>query len=213
MYDPEKHHRRSIRIPGYDYSQSGAYFITICTHNRACLFGDVRDDTIALSDAGRYVLETWNNLPRHYPYVELDAFRIMPNHTHGIVWLLDHMDASVGAGLRPALTQRHGIPEIIRAFKSFSAREINRLRQVSGAAVWQRDYFEHVIRDDEGLYAIRDYIITNPQRWEEDKENPLGCGKDDVEQWVEQFENRKRAALTRAGLRPAPTEINGSRSS
>ena len=168
-----KHHRRSIRLKGFDYAQAGAYFVTVCTHNRACLFGDEVRGEIRLNGAGRLVQSVWGGLPDHYPYIDMDAFVIMPNHVHGIVWLKgsDNVGAT-GAGLKPAPTVRHGLPEIVRAFKTFSARQINAMRSTFGISVWQRNYFEHIIRNDETLQLIRKYIADNPARWAEDVENP-----------------------------------------
>jgi len=163
-FDPDKHHRRSIRLKGYDYSQAGAYFVTICTKARGCLFGEIIDGEMVLNPFGEVVQACWDDLPRHYPHVELDAFVIMPNHAHGIIMI------SVGAGFKPAPT--HGLPEIIRAFKTFSSRRINDLRDMSGVPLWQRNYYEHVIRNEESLNTIRRYIIENPLRWADDPENP-----------------------------------------
>jgi len=125
-YDPNVHHRRSIRLRGYDYSQAGAYFVTICTQNRKCLFGEIVGVEMQLNDAGKILQMTWDALPNHYPHIELDECVVMPNHFHSIIIL-----ANVGAGLKPAPT-RHGLPEIVRALKTFSSRRINELRQTAG---------------------------------------------------------------------------------
>ncbi len=172
--------RKSIRLPGFDYSQPGAYFITVCTQNRASIFGDVTEGKLCLNAAGRLAQAVWEELPQHYPHVHLDAWTVMPNHVHGIAILksdsvglvgADSVD-HVGAGLKPAPTQRHGLPEIVRAFKTFSARRINALQGTAGTALWQRNYYEHVIRDEAALDRIRQYIADNPARWHEDPENP-----------------------------------------
>ena len=172
--------RKSIRLPGFDYSQPGAYFITVCTRNRASIFGDVTEGKLCLSAAGRLAQAVWKELPQHYPHVHLDAWTVMPNHVHGIAILksdsVGHVGADsvdhVGAGLKPAPTLRHGLPEIVRAFKTFSARRINALQGTAGTALWQRNYYEHVIRDEAALDRIRQYIADNPARWHEDPENP-----------------------------------------
>ena len=190
-----------MRLRGFDYSQDGAYFITICTRDRACLLGEVVDGEMHLSAAGRVAQAVWEGTPRHYPHVRLDAWTIMPNHVHGVVLLgetgagatsvstdgergaNDH-SAPVGAGLKPAPTNarvpptnasvvRHGLPEIVRAFKTYSARHINATRGTVGTPFWQRNYYEHVIRDEADLARIRQYIMDNPQRWHEDPENPM----------------------------------------
>ncbi len=118
--DPEKHHRRSIRLKGYDYSRAGAYFVTICTQNRECLFGDIVDGEMMLNKNGEIVESVWNDLPNHYAHVELDYHIIMPNHIHGIIII-------VGAGLKPTppdTEKTHVLPEIICVFKKFSVCRI-----------------------------------------------------------------------------------------
>ena len=170
--------RNSIRLQGFDYARQGAYFVTICTRNRECFLGDVEDGKMRLSDSGRLAMAVWEGLPSHYPHIQLDTYVIMPNNVHGIVVLEDKDDRHVGAGLKPAPTDantdkvRHGLPEVVRAFKTFSARHINAFRGSVGLSVWQRNYYEHVIRSDESLNRIRQYIMDNPSRWHEDPENP-----------------------------------------
>ncbi|HXQ23506.1 MAG TPA: transposase [Candidatus Acidoferrales bacterium] len=134
--------RRSLRLPGYDYSQAGAYFITACTHNRAMLFGDVIDGVVRLSEMGAIVQQAWDDLPTHYHGIDLDAFIVMPNHVHGLIILADQPE------------RRHAIPEIVRGFKTFSARRVNERAGKSGVR-WQRGYYEHVIRNEKALGRIR----------------------------------------------------------
>ena len=162
--------RRSIRLKGYDYSQAGAYFVTVCTHRRACLFGEIVGDAMRPNACGTIVMQAWDVLPTHYPHVALDAFVVMPNHVHGIVLFADD---TLGAGLKPAPTHKHhALSEIVRAFKTFSARTINERRATPGAPVWQRNYYEHVVRDETALNRIREYIANNPARWADDPDNP-----------------------------------------
>ena len=196
MVNPILHHRHSIRLQGYDYTQPAAYFVTIVTHHREGGLGEVVNGIVSLSRAGGIVQEAWRNIPNHYPHVELDAFVIMPNHVHGII-ILKCDDYLVGAGLRPAPTdgagigpaaglrrapttptptptsppKRHGLPEIVRAFKSFSARGINAMRNTPGLPFWQRNYYEHIVRNGDDLNRIRMYIAQNPPRWVNDREN------------------------------------------
>ena len=175
---PTTHRRRSLRLPRFDYTQQGAYFVTICTRNRACLLGDIVEGRMHLSEAGRLAQVAWEDLPHHYPHVQIDVWVIMPNHMHGIVILAevqateDDMPVDVGAGLKPAPT-RHGLPEILRAFKTFSARRINALHNTVGTPFWQCNYYEHIIRNEAALNRIRQYIADNPARWAEDPENPV----------------------------------------
>ena len=156
-FDPNIHHRRSIRLPGYDYSQAGAYFVTIDTHGSECLLGDVVDGAMKLSPYGKIVQKAWAYLPAHYPHIGLDAFCIMPNHVHAIIVLNN-------AGP----VKHHPLSEIVRAFKTFSAIRINELRKTTGIPVWQRNYYEHIIRNDEDYQRIRQYIQDNPDHWEDD---------------------------------------------
>lgn len=177
-FDPEKHARGSIRLPRYDYTQPGAYFITICAADRRCIFGEIIDGAMRLNKYGLIVAAQWAGLPKHYSNATLDEFILMPNHVHGIICLTDGLYPSVGAGFKPARTSaqskpRHGLPEIIRGFKTFSSRRINQLRGAIGAPVWQRNYYEHVVRDEGDLDVIRRYIVENPFKWAEDPENPL----------------------------------------
>ncbi len=125
---------------------------------------------MALNDAGRIVQHCWDDLANHFAHVELDAFVVMPNHVHGIIVLTD----GVGAGLKPAPTsmKRHPLPEIVRAFKTFSSRRVNQLHQTPGTPVWQRNYYDHVIRTENDLSNIREYIVNNPLKWGLDALNP-----------------------------------------
>jgi putative transposase len=150
--------RRSLRLHGYDYAQAGAYFITVCTHRRVALFGEVVENDVQLNRAGMIVKEAWGDLTAHYHDIDLDEFVVMPNHVHGIIILADHPRS------------RHGIPEIVRGFKTFSARNVNEFHGNRGA-LWQRGYYEHVIRNDTALNRIRGYIANNPARWADDPEN------------------------------------------
>src|SRR4030042_6969864 len=162
-YNPEIHHRRSIRLKGYDYSQTGAYFVTVCVKDRHCLFGDVEQGEMMLNEYGHVVTKCGQDLTNHYAGITLDAFVVMPNHIHCIIVI----NNNVGAGLKPAPTdKRYGLSEIVRAFKTFSSRYINQIRNTSGIPVWQRNYYEHVIRTDKELNQIREYIVNTPRQWE-----------------------------------------------
>jgi len=169
-YDPNLHDRRTIRLKDFDYSQPGAYFITICVKVRECILGNIEDDEVILTRSGLLVQKCWQDLTRHYPHLRLDAFVVMPNHVHGIMVLVE--DTYAGAGTSPAYI-RHGIPEIVRAFKAFSMMRVNAARRTRGIPLWQRNYYEHIIRNEDELAAIRTYIFTNPQRWSSDVDNPM----------------------------------------
>ena len=167
--------RRSIRLPDYDYRQPGGYFLTICTHERKMLFGEPR--------FAKITSETWADLPNHHSNVEIDQFVVMPNHVHGILLLSDdRIHDSVGAQQAAPLqapkvfrgTVSGSLGAIVRSYKSSVAREINVIRATPGAPVWQRNYYEHVVRNERALHTIRQYIEDNPARWAFDAENPTG---------------------------------------
>jgi putative transposase len=173
-YDPNKHHRRSIRLKGYDYTQAGAYFITIVTQDRACLFGEVVEGEMRLNPFGEIVAESWQWLAMQYDYVELDEWVIMPNHLHGTIVITDDR-----GGSRTAPTvKRKPVGRLIGAFKTVSTKRINEHRDTPGVPVWQRNYYEHIIRNEDDLEAIRRYIACNPLRWHLDRENVRATGTD-----------------------------------
>jgi len=185
----QRHHRRSIRLKGYDYSQAGAYFITICTQDRACLFGDVVDGEMRLNDVGGMVHDEWLRTADMRPNVELDAFVVMPNHFHGIIIL--HPDGRGTLQRTPTTTvEQFGkptsntVPTIVRLFKSASTKRINEHRGTPGVSVWQRNYYEHIIRNEESLNRIRQYIYENPARWDMDRNNPHAIESEPEEPWL-----------------------------
>ena len=166
--------RKRLRLSGYDYSQTGAYFVTICTRDRTYLFGEVQDDAMRLSEAGQIVRETWGSLPERFPTVRLDAFVVMPNHVHGLLWLaFEPRIASLDAA-ENAVT----LSDVIRAFKSISAIQVNRMLGRTGVAVWQRSFHDRIVRSEQMLAFIRRYIHENPRRWAMDRYNPLATGAD-----------------------------------
>jgi putative transposase len=189
-HDPDIHRRRSIRLTGYDYSQTGAYFVTICTQNRECLFGDIVDGEMGLNDAGCIVKQCWDNIPAHFSHVELDEFIVMPNHVHGIIVIVGaqfiapcgtitpsnhnatNNDKNHGAMKQGAINRAPTIGEIVRVFKARCTHAINQTHNTPGHPVWQRNYYEHIIRDDEEINRIREYIIENPAKWTKDNDNP-----------------------------------------
>jgi REP element-mobilizing transposase RayT len=177
-------YRRSLRLKDYDYSQAGAYFVTVCTQNRACLFGEVAGDKISLNEVGQLAEALWRDLPTDFPTIALDTFIVMPNHIHGIVVLPDR--TAVGAALvaareddraRAATRAAPALSDVVGAFKSlFAVRYIQGVKSHQwppfNRRVWQRNYYEHVVRDETDLVRIRTYIDENPLRWQLDEENP-----------------------------------------
>ena len=177
-YDTAVHHHRSIRLANYDYTQAGAYFVTIVVYQRACLLGNIQDGVMRPGEYGHIAGEEWFKTAALRPYVRLnpDEWVIMPNHVHGIIWLVE--DGAVGERRRRPPTEAFGkpvagsIPTIVRSFKSATTRRINALHHSPGAPFWQRNYYEHVIRTEAELDRIRRYIQENPLRWEQDAERP-----------------------------------------
>ncbi len=171
--------RRSVRLKEFDYSKAGAYFVTICTKDRECLFGEIIDEKVRLTQGGRIADEGWRNIPEHYPHVVLDEYVIMPNHVHGVIFISDD-DVGVQDfeplpvdGLRENKYQQiipKSIGSIVRGFKIGVTKWYRQNTNVH--TVWQRNYFDRIIRDEDELNRIREYIIFNPAKWAEDSENP-----------------------------------------
>jgi REP element-mobilizing transposase RayT len=186
--------RRSLRLRGYDYPQAGVYFVTVCTQGRVCLFGEVVDGEMRMNEAGVMVKKVWEEIPRFYRGVALDEFVVMPNHVHGIIVL-------VGAGPRacPGQKPHEGQPQgvaptmmladVVHRFKTMTTR-----RYAAGVErgqwpaferrVWQRGYYEHVIRDEPSLDAVRAYVADNPSRWAYDRENPGAVAPEAKDAWM-----------------------------
>ncbi|MBF8296081.1 MAG: transposase [Bacteroidetes bacterium] len=175
--------RKRLRLKEYDYSQPGAYFVTICTKDREERFGEIVDGEMRANNSAAVVWSCWNDLPNHYPNVELDAFVIMPNHVHGIIMVLD--EQIVGATpASPLQRKRHRLGDIVGSFKSAVTKRANEIRGTAGSPLWQRGYYDHIIRDDRSLTRIREYIAHNPQRWASDKENSDSKGNDEFDRWM-----------------------------
>ena len=162
-YDPQRHHRRSIRLLEHDYSSAGVYFFTTCTHQRECCFGEIINNQMALNVAGQIAETEWQELAARFPAALFDAFVVMPNHLHGIIVL------------NPSLTDNKApsLGQILRVLKSRTTVAINRLSERAGHPLWQRNYYEHIIRNGEVLEKAQRYILLNPERWEKDAENPI----------------------------------------
>ena len=166
-YHPAIHNRHSIRIPGYDYSQQGSYFVTVCVQNKECLFGNVVDGKMVLNEFGYIISETWQWLATQYKYILLHEWIIMPNHLLGIIEFC--VDRWGGSRTAPTETKCKPLGRIIGAFKTVSTKRINKIQNTPGRKLWQRNYYEHVVRDENDLNRIREYIINNPLNWRHDK--------------------------------------------
>ena len=194
-FDPQKHHRRSIRPPGYDYSQEGAYYVTIVTQGRECLFGEIVHGEMHLNKYDEIVQKWWNEIPIHFPNVELGVFIIMPNHVHGIIFITterrgevvsprndpnnniqdayDDETNNLGRDASQPPLRRPTLGQIVACFKYQSTKEMNRIETEKAITkFWQRNYYEHIIRDEKDLQNKTDYIQPNPSLWDEDDDNP-----------------------------------------
>ena len=183
-----EHHRRSIRLQDYDYAQNGAYFVTICTQDRANWFGEIAEGETVLNSAGKMIERWWYELERKFPEIDLDAFVIMPNHVHGVIVIVgadlrvcpdpaNQLDqgAHIGAPLQSE-SSNPSLSQIVQWFKTMTTNDY--IRGVKDHAwqpfqgrLWQRNYYEQVIRHEPMLNEIREYIVFNPGRWAEDREN------------------------------------------
>ena len=195
MYDPDTHHRQSIRLKQYDYSQAGAYFVTICAQNRQCLFGGINNGTMMNNAAGEMISTIWHEIPEYYPGIGIDAFQIMPNHIHGIIIVgasprgcpdpracpvqgqpsgqAQGTASENGQAQGPAPTVGLSFPDIVHRFKTMTTKKYtdgvkDNGWQAFNRRLWQRNYYEHVMRDDEDLTRTREYISNNPLRWADD---------------------------------------------
>ena len=173
------YHRRSIRLPDYDYTQPGAYFVTICTWNRKCLFGEVINSEMILNRIGQVVQQEWLRLRIRFPLVDFPIYTFMPNHVHGIIFITEAMnpkgsdDTAYIAGSQQGKTTIQvvsgSLGAIVRAFKASVTWRLHAAGLLNQVHVWQRNYYEHVIRNEEDLQSISDYIESNPQNWQRDR--------------------------------------------
>lgn len=192
-YNPNIHHRRSIRLKEYDYSQAGLYFITICCNERMHRFGKIENGEMVLNEFGNTAYNEWVKLTERFPHFELDVFQIMPNHMHGIILLNDI--PAVGAGFTPAQINDNTngqspngqspnrqpqrsptVGDIVGAYKSLVANgclEIYKQKNEMMGKLWQRNYYERIIRSQQSYQIISEYIINNPAKWADDKFNKI----------------------------------------
>jgi len=194
----EHQQRRSIRLKGFNYAEPGAYFLTIVTQSRLSLFGGIVDNEMHLNDAGHAITRWWFELERKFIAIETDAFVVMPNHCHGIIMMGDSIvgaDLRVGspkeAQIHPAYPGAHAgapLPTVIQWFKTMTTNEYMRGVKTFGwpafrRHLWQRNYYEHIIRDENSLNRIRQYILDNPIRWDADRENPAAVAPEPKDAW------------------------------
>jgi len=171
-------HRKNIRLEDYDYASPGHYFVTIISHERKNIFGEIIDGEMNLNQAGKIVEQTWRDIPKHFPNTSCEIFVVMPNHIHGIINIID--DEIVGArhkvsrdedSASPLQMETQPMGVIVRSFKSAVTKSAHDLELFDGVKIWQRNYYEHIIRDEDDYQQIADYIAANPINWEFDLEN------------------------------------------
>jgi REP element-mobilizing transposase RayT len=171
-YNPDIHHRRSIRLKDYDYTQAGAYFITICTKQKQCIFGDIKNGEMRLNALGAIADRCWQQIPIHFPNTALDIYIIMPNHLHSILWILESSSKNKEPRKFGNIVTG-SIASIIRSYKAAVTKQINQICILEGVSlIWQGNYYEEIIRDEKNLNNIRKYIFENPINWNQDEEKP-----------------------------------------
>jgi REP element-mobilizing transposase RayT len=166
-YDLKIHHRRSIRMPGFDYSQPGSYYVTLVTHNRMCLFGIIQSAKMHLNLVGQCVESYLLSLHTHFP-INLDAWIIMPNHVH-ILMTINQPVSAPQSDILPKSSHAGTLGAIVQNIKSVTTRRVNSLNNLSQIPLWQRNYYEHIIRDQDDFERIREYIQENPSTWQNDE--------------------------------------------
>ncbi len=159
--------RKALRLPEFDYSQAGAYFITICADERRFLFGEIKGFQVAESEIGKIVSQCWEQLPRAYSFIALDSWVVMPNHFHGVIWIGSNNSA------------KKSLSRIIAGFKAMATSKCKEAKYCS--KLWQPNFYEHVIRSEKELLNIREYIANNPLNWETDSNNPDAIETNDIE--------------------------------
>ncbi len=169
IYNPKEHKRKSNRLKDYDYSQGGYYFITICTYDKKCIFGNIINDKMVLNNLGRVAEKEWQKTASMRNNVELKEFVIMPNHIHAIIVIKDVEGISSYALTDKFRSPTKTLGAIIRGYKSSVTKQINILRNIKGMPIWQRNYYEHIIRNTQELEKIQEYIINNQLKWSEDR--------------------------------------------
>ena len=184
-YNPEIHHRHSIRLKGYDYSSNGLFFITICTNNLMNLFGIIENGEMLLNDAGKFTLKCWREIPKHFPNISLHKEIVMPNHIHGVIEIIDVIRSKPKEELSmieknekdftwKLTSPSQTVGAVIRGFKVGVVKWFRRNMKEEfpiGQPVWQRNYYEHIIRNDKSYQNIVNYILNNPLKWDKDEFN------------------------------------------
>ena len=149
--------RKSMRLHDFNYATPSAYYVTICVEDRQCIFGTISEGAVVPSDRGTIAIECWREIPHKYPAIALDAYVVMPNHVHGVLLFPDAGQALPNLG------------QVVNWYKALVCKSVRRMSSSSRAVIWQRNYYDHVVRDEQDLDRIRQYILYNPGRWEEDE--------------------------------------------
>jgi putative transposase len=181
-YNPDKHHRQSIRLKNYDYRSAGVYFVTLCTFQKQHLFGEIADGKMILNELGSIVHFEWKWTEIIRPMMDMDVYVVMPNHLQGIVVfgedsnapkpISNDVHADVGAhSCAPLHRPKRSLGSFISQFKATTTKRINNVCDTSGTPVWQPNYYEPIVRSEKDCNRIREYIQYNPQNWKTDEEN------------------------------------------
>jgi len=185
----ERRRRNSLRLKGFDYSQPGEYFITICTADRLCILGEIVGASMQLSEPGKLVELCWRKIPDHFPTTRVDVFQIMPNHIHGIIQIKEKTrmgEVSSPVRVTPPMMDLPGkgdgtspprdvrLRDIVAYFKFQATKQMNEMTGTPGRRVFQRSYYDHIIRDDVDHFFVERYIELNPIMWQLDVNNPQG---------------------------------------
>jgi len=164
--------RQSIRLPGFDYAQAGAYFLTICTYRKQCFFSQIRDNAVALTALGQVVTECWLAIPKHFPHAVVPVHVVMPNHLHGIVMLRKRANCRLETSEAFQTPAAGSIPTLVRSLKAAVTLCAKRAGLAPLLPIWQQNYFERALRDGKEYASAERYILENPMRWHFDDENP-----------------------------------------
>jgi putative transposase len=202
--------RKSPRLSGFDYSSQGAYFVTVCVQDRQGLLGAILNGEMRLNQAGCMVEKWWKKLESNFPTLKTDSYVVMPNHFHGIAFMTE----KTSSGLPDCRQGAHmGAPlqKILQWFKTMTTNEYIHGVKEHGwpqfyGGLWQRSFYDHVIRDEESLNRIREYIATNPLRWDLDRENPRSSGKDEFDRWLATCKTKPIKANCRGGPTCPPSD-------
>ncbi|HET9137345.1 MAG TPA: transposase [Candidatus Kapabacteria bacterium] len=166
--DAPQQRRKSTRLANHNYQEPGSYFITICSHNKAATFSTIKENSLHLSIYGEVIEQCWQEIPEHFRNTRLDSFVIMPNHIHGVIHIDDWNTSKPIIAESMSSLKPSSLGSIIASFKSASTKYIRKRVNDASVEIWQRNYYDRVIRNEKELLQVRQYIEANPLKWRED---------------------------------------------